>query len=418
MNTEDDGSKRKLKVRPRTIGKGRPLAEVAAKERKNGANASRDGTEGPAPKKRGKFQPSDAVSFESHGEGLQSNVDAENSKSLHRSDSIPPFPEPPTGTELLAAPASQLTPQSKAKTVSPEDFFRRIRVLAVKEIRLYLVLPIVIAAGAAVGIVCFQRGTETGRAQLLREQTKEKISISDDTLREINQSFEAMVGGRAAEAVGKFESLQVRHPHISSLTYLAALAAMRSGDIDRAEASAHASIAKHERVSDSLMLVALAQVRRGVNPKLKKLVDFRVSAEDLLRQSIAVDVANPYPFLDLAALLRFQNKNDAALSALHAASLRVQPIDTLPYVELTTELTKLSALSDWSLPEISRVTPSTTTTFPAAYLALRKGNVVKAKELLTLARSQTDPKLFHYLINDQAFVKYAKEPGMQEFFQK
>lgn len=166
------------------------------------------------------------------------------------------------------------------------------------------------------------------------------------------------------------------------------------------------------------MLVALAQVRRGVNPKLKKLVDFRVSAEDLLRQSIAVDVANPYPFLDLAALLRFQNKNDAALSALQAASLRVQPIDTLPYVELTTELTKLSALSDWSLPEISRVPPGTTTAFPAAYVALRKGNFVKAKELLTLARSQTDPKLFHYLINDQAFVKYAKEPGMQEFFQK
>jgi len=414
MNNENDIRKKELKIVPRKVIK--PDRSQEDEPKKSGADfrpAARERTH----KNWEKFKPADAADSGRHVEAFAAPSDS--TPALLAGNACPSGEESAQREGQTSTPASESEGVvAVSKVFRSEDLFRLVPVLARKQVSVTLALAMVLISTIAVAVVSFHRGNDAGRAQLLREQTKAQVFISADTLAEINTAFIAMLGGKAAEAADKFASLQSRYPDLSSLTYLEALAATRAGQIDRAEKSANASMAKRERVADSLALIALIQAQRGENPESKKIGDSRLRAELLLGQSIASDVANPYPFIELAALQRRQDKPDAALVTLESASLRVQPTDTVAFINVTRELTKLSAISEWDLPDIARETPDTVSSFTAAYIALRRGNFEQAKELLKLARNQTEPALFRYLINDQALRKYAKEPGLQEFFQK
>jgi hypothetical protein len=121
--------------------------------------------------------------------------------------------------------------------------------------------------------------------------------------------------------------------------------------------------------------------------------------------------------VELATLLRYQKRTDEALALLRGARSRLNPVDSHSVVDVTIALAALQDTPDDQLPQIADPGHDLVSALSAAYIAMRKGDFVRAAGYATAARKLAAPDLFDYLINDPAIRRYANEPKLKEFFQ-
>jgi tetratricopeptide (TPR) repeat protein len=219
--------------------------------------------------------------------------------------------------------------------------------------------------------------------------------------------------GFAANALKRLDLIEKRNPQLPSITYLSALAALQAGDPDQASQKADASIAKGERVSDCLALKAVLETQKH---RVGNLGDPKIRAEMLLRQSIARDIANPFPQLELATLLRYQGRNEEALVLLKRTRGYLNPIDSHAVVDTSILLLDLENTPTAKLP--TRIEPQgeASTLFASAYLEMRQGNFSRAASHLEKAKKVLPTDLYHYLVDDPALRKFSREPTLKDFF--
>lgn len=229
---------------------------------------------------------------------------------------------------------------------------------------------------------------------------------SSELLQQLNNALSLVHSGQASEALGKIKQLSESNPNVPSLEYLAALAAIQSGDMKTAYDKASLSIQKNQKVSDSLVLLSMAESSGagGGSP----LRDAKVVQESLLWQAVESDLANPSPMIELASFLRSQNRNDEALQLFTAASARLHPIDSHVVVETSIQLMKLQQISDSELPA-SIQGGSIPEAFASVYISLRKKDYNQAEMALEKCRQQASPDLFAYLLNDPVFKPFQTE---------
>ena len=148
--------------------------------------------------------------------------------------------------------------------------------------------------------------------------TKERLEVPKDFSRSVDEALITMRDGDPKTALEKLRELEAKQPDVSSITYLVALAAMRSGDLNLADEKTEASITKKERVSDALAIQAVLEAMKRASKNYRVMGDAKLRGELLLRQAILADEANPVPYIRLSILLRYQKRNDEALEMLHA----------------------------------------------------------------------------------------------------
>lgn len=420
MSKESEPEK-KFKIRPRGLDKdpveaeeGEEPNEEATPKHKWGEHLRQSGKKFPAKNISKPRSPAAATS---------SDDKTPTARSEEEKNSSAPFPLKPSGPEgweSLGSPATESTAsaQEEKKPVGkPIETLQFLRLLARKRVRLFPALAGSLAAIIFFCIVFWNLGAGAGRAALLRETSKEGASVSKDFLGQLDQALADLRAGDADKAVKKLQELEKPDTQVASLTYLLALAAMQNGDTDLAAKKAAESIAKRERVSDSLALQAVLETQKGGNSVIPKFGDPRLRSELLLRQAILADTANPFPMIELATLLRYQKQRSEAQDLLRAARSRLNPVDSHTVVDVTLALSQLEDAPDDKLPQIADPDRDSTSAFSAAYIAMRQHDFDKAAELLDLLNRRMPADLFYYLVNDPALRRYASEPKLQKFFQ-
>lgn len=313
-----------------------------------------------------------------------------------------------------SAPAMETDPTDHAKpkvfqlgTSIPRTFPRRTR-------RGWTLL-VFLAVAAGVAWAAFSWGAAWQREQMLAEIAKQGVDIPKEFQARLDQALLGLRTGNAEKSLGQLTLLEKEAPGVSSLTYLVALAAMQAGQAEISSAKANESLAKRERVSDSLALLAVLETQNA--GRAGKLGDPRVRAEEYLRRAMVADAANPYPCVELATLLRYQKRDEEAMQLLQAARSRLNPVDSQAVVDVSIALLHLQNLSDSELPDKIDPDKDVASLFSAAYVAMRKGDFAQASALLAAARSRLPSDLYFYLIDDPALRKFAHQPELAKFFQ-
>jgi len=192
---------------------------------------------------------------------------------------------------------------------------------------------------------------------------------------------------------------------------------MQAGDIVLAEAKVDESIAKGERISDSLSLKAVLTAQKSSDGGFQIFGDPTVRSEQFLRQAMVADAANPSPLIELATLLRYKKRDAEAIALLEAAKTRLNPVDSHTVVDVTLALARAQQLADDQLDSKPLINQDPASLFVAAYVAMRKGQFTSAAQYLRTSRTQLPVDLFDYLVNDPALRKYAREPQLAPFYQ-
>lgn len=257
-------------------------------------------------------------------------------------------------------------------------------------------------AGFFIGTLQSRTAPETEAATLAKP--------SPELVKELNAALALIESGESSEALRKIQILSAKHPDVSSLDYLAALAALQAGDFKTAHEKASLSITKNQKVSDSLVLLSMSESVGGTSGG-SSLRDPKIVRESLLREAVTADVASPFPMIELASFLRSQKRDEEALELLRAANARLHPIDTHVVVQTSIQLMKLQQMPDEQLPSASSE-GSITEIFASVYISLRKKDHKQAAIALEKGRHQASPDLFAYLINDPVFKPFQTEPVM------
>jgi hypothetical protein len=267
----------------------------------------------------------------------------------------------------------------------------------------FVVLAIVlIAAGLGGSLAGYFVGTYRGRNAATRDmedRARTMTRLPADDAAALDQAVADIRKGDAHRALGKIELLRQRFPRTSSLSYLAALAALQSGQPIAAESLVKESMQSGQRISDSLAL--LAMLEKG---KQDLTGERKARTEELLRASITADSANSSPHFELAMVLRDSNRRDEARQELLAAQSRLNPIDSHAVIETTLELMNLEDTSNDSLPNPSATPRTITGSLSSAYISMRQGNFANASAALQSGKAMTTPDVFYYLISDPAFA--------------
>lgn len=315
------------------------------------------------------------------------------------------------------------SPEPDKKVENPEagklevgNIIKGIRRRVRKRVRVSYALAAGFVAAAFIGVITWNLGVGAGMRSSLEQETKEKATVSREFLAELDQALAELRTGDTDKAVKKLQELEQRNTGVASLSYLLAMAAVQNGDIPLAEAKTVESLAKRERISDTLALQAVLETQKGADASIKKFGDTRMRSELLLRQAMLADAANPFPMVELATLLRYQKRTDEALALLRGARSRLNPVDSHSVVDVTINLATLQETPDAGLPQVSGPGTDLASAFSAAYVAMRKGEFDQAAASVKIAQKLAPPDLFYYLINDPALRRYATEPALQEFF--
>ena len=259
----------------------------------------------------------------------------------------------------------------------------------------------------------FAVGEAVENARMVDAITNQGVEIPVGFQNRLDTALKQLRTGATEEALKNLLLLEESNPAISSLTYLVAIAAMQSGDTELAGKKADASIAKRERVSDSLALKAVLETQKATSG----FGDRAVRSEMYLRQAMVADAANPAPCIELATLLRYQQRDDEALLLLEAARSRLNPVDSHAVVEASLALMKLQALPDADLPADLNPDTDAPSLFSAAYVAMRKGDYHGAASILRSGKKRVPSDFFDYLVNDPAIRKFDRSPELKEFYQ-
>lgn len=214
---------------------------------------------------------------------------------------------------------------------------------------------------------------------------------------------------RKGDNIGAREALNkmlASHPKAPSIHYAAAIAALQTGYPREADRLATTSIKNGFRVSDSWALKAAiaASLSKGATP----------DQETLLKKAIACDPMNPAPLIELASLLRYHGKNEAAVGLLESASFRLNPAEAQTVIETTKAILALDVAGELAPPSQPIGIPEKD--IPNAFSEMKRGNFDNAAAILRFCRDQTPPDLFAYLVNDPALRKFTSRPELKEFY--
>jgi len=318
---------------------------------------------------------------------------------------------------LPTSPEDPTTSRS-AKTRAPlQDFhpLKWIRKTLSRRTTMGWTLAAFLPAAAVMAWAFFSFGASAQRSDMLAEISRQGVAIPEDFQTRLDKALLELRTGDAKKALAKLAQLEKEIPAVSSLTYLVALAAMQAGDPEIASAKAGQSIAKRERVSDSLALKAVLETQNA--GRAAKFGDPRLRAEEYLRQAMIADAANPAPCIELATLLRYQRRDKEAMQLLQAAHSRLNPVDSHTVVDATIALLNLQNLPDSEIPTGINPEKDAASVFSAAYAAMRGGDFTRAATFLAAARKQLPADLYFYLVNDPAIRKFVRQPEIAEFFQ-
>jgi len=238
------------------------------------------------------------------------------------------------------------------------------------------------------------------------------VALNGDDAVALEKYLRELRTGNAMDALNGMLAIEERNPETPSLAYLSSLAALKAGNVTLAEEKALESIAKRERVSDSLALLAVVDPGKSGT----RLGDPNVRVEEWLQKAALADPANPRPPLELAGVLRLQRRNDEARSSLEASRARLTPVDSEAAVLTTLALLDLEETPDDNLPVSIRVRPDPTSLFASAYLQMRKGNHASAAAILREAKDQMPEQIFQYLLGDPALRKFDRFPEYDGLF--
>lgn len=249
------------------------------------------------------------------------------------------------------------------------------------------------------------------------QPAEERSPVSGEQLRAVDLALSKLRDGETDSALERLKLLKSDNPSIPSLDYLIALAALQAGDIALATSSIETSLAKGQRVSDSLALSAALEGIKNSEAGWQPMGDLKTRAEYHLRQAIEADPANPSPLIELAARFRNSGNNQEAQRLLEAAKTRINPVDSATIVDTTLLLIRLQGLPDDQLPSDLDPDQDTSSLIGAAYVALRLGDLEKAASLLATAKNRLPENLYYYLLGDPELRKYATEPELTPLFQ-
>lgn len=343
-------------------------------------------------------------------------------KRVHPASSVPVRKDQSQNQDVLKRPFSKQTRSANSfkseidpsLTKKPEEPGPEITLVEKDQIKIeyksfslgWRTSTLGVAAVLSILLVGFLLG-RMGQSSALDAQSASFAKPSADLLQQLDSALALVHSGQASEALGKIKQLSESNPNVPSLEYLAALAAIQSGDMKTAHAKASLSIQKNQKVSDSLVLLSMAE-SSGQGSGGSLLRDAKIVQESLLWQAVESDLANPSPMIELASFLRSQNRKDEALQLFTAASARLHPIDSHVVVETSIQLMKLEQISDSELPP-STQGGSIPQAFASVYISLRKKDYNQAEIALEKCRQQASPDLFAYLLNDPVFKPFQSE---------
>jgi hypothetical protein len=132
---------------------------------------------------------------------------------------------------------------------------------------------------------------------------------------------------------------------------------------------------------------------------------------------MASDLANPYPYIEMAMRLRGRGQNVEARKMLEAARSRLHPVDSYALLESTMLLIDLQGKPDHELPLDLDPDKNAASLLGAAYVALRRGEFSTAVGLLHTGRERLPPDLFAYMMGDPELRKFASRPEIATFYQ-
>lgn len=309
----------------------------------------------------------------------------------------------------LATPVSS-SEAAALRLSQVEDSPFRPNSLQLKRYSLAAIAAVVFPLTAALAWAFYLLGVSVERSAKLDVAPLEALEVSEDFQARLDEALFALRNGQPREASDKLSALERQNPALPSLTYFLALSLMQAGDVDAALAKADASIAKREKVSESLTLKAALETRKAAKPRTKKFGDPTVRAEVLLRQAILADQSNPAPYAELATILRTRRQTDEARKLLESARLRVNPLDTPSLLSTALALLSLQEKTTAELPDILASDKDAASLFSAIYVALRKEDRSTATTLLQTAQEQIPPELFSSLLNDPALRYFSLRP--------
>lgn len=259
-------------------------------------------------------------------------------------------------------------------------------------------------------------GIAEGRRLAEAEAIHSPVVMLPDTAAQFEKAMNDLREGNTGRALASLQQIDEASVAYPSLSYLVCVAALQKGDVELAARKAAESIRKGERVSDSLALQAVLETQKASDPTWVKMGNPVVRAEELLRQAIAIDPANPYPHFELANLLRFQHKRDEAVREIRLARSLLNPMDSHLVMDVTASF---MAMEEAPAESFSRESPSTDEPrklFPAALAAMRTGDFQRAADLLSKCETLVSPDVFDYLVNDPSLRRYADASELQRFY--
>lgn len=392
---------KKIKIKPRTLKTASPGEDIV-----EGEEAAK-----PASKLASRVQPT-GMPFEARAQSRPRAGGGESEPiEKQRGD------EPESESTLPGPSSADAAPETSAKNVMPtaKPVFRLgswVRKTLRRHVKLQRALVVFFGVLVLVAWMFYSLGGAIRQSQMIAEIARQGVEIPADFQAQLDAALKSLRNGEAEKALGQLIVLERENRSVSSLTYLVALAAMQSGDSDKALMKANESIAKKERVSDSLALKAVLETQKHSGG----FGDPRVRAESYLRQAMLADEANSSPCIELATLLRYRGRHEEAKQFLEAARSRLNPVDSHAVVDTSLALLNLQFLPDGELPADISPDKDVAALFSAAYVAMRKGDFTRASDLLRTGRERFPSDLYYYLVNDPAMRKFVSRPEVAEFY--
>lgn len=222
----------------------------------------------------------------------------------------------------------------------------------------------------------------------------------------IDRALADLRSGLALHALAKLREVRAENPRIPSIDYLVGLAALQADEREVAEQALASSLARGQRVSDSLALQAALAAQAEGGSVETPFGNLEPAVDRLLREAAEADPANPFPCFELAARLRTRGDYAAAKEMLEAARVRLLPVDAHTAVDVSLRLLELQEKDDAELPQMPSDVAAPADLFGAAYLGFRLGRPEDAKVFLRKASDLLPPDVFAYLATDPAFASY------------
>lgn len=326
---------------------------------------------------------------------------------------------PPESVEQMPVPDSEPARSSRPRRHSSRSFEspkKRGDRGGSWDGRLHILWAAVISvvASTIVGGLAFSIGLDDGVARAEAAALKENVSLTPGVREAIEQGMNDLLEGRGKEAAAQFQSVKAMQPALSSLSILAARAALQAGDLTLAQRMVDEALAARESISEALTMQALIEARLATSESFKSMGNPRIRIEQLLQRAIAADVTDPRPFIELAVLRRFERKFDEAHTLIQAAQARQSASNDRLALDISLELLALQQMDDESLRNRGDESfQGLSAPLLRAYRALRLDDSATAEASLAMASATLPAPTLKQCLRDPAFVAFGNSPLLQ-----